>query len=91
MGKDADGGAGELGGVDETGVGEFVEQDEIIFADGGGDDAESGGEAGAEGECRLRLFGFGKGCLELQMRGECAADQARCGRAGAEFFDAFDE
>ena len=76
MGEYADRCAGEFGCVDEAGVGEFVEQDEIVFADGGGDDAEGSGEAGAEGQRGLRLFCFGEGCLELQMRGERAADEA---------------
>lgn len=50
MGKDAKGGSGELRGIDEAGVGEFIENDGVVFADESRDRAHRGGVAIGEGE-----------------------------------------
>ena len=90
VGENPESRAGQSGGVDEAGVRELVEDDEIRLADDGGDHAERGGEAGGEGERRFRLLGCGKRVFQQLVRRQRPADEPGCGGAGTEFSHAFD-
>ena len=63
MWKDAESSIGDAGGIDEAGVGEAVEDDEIAFPSDDGDGGKGGGVAGGKGEGCLGVFRGGDGFL----------------------------
>ena len=81
--EDAEGGAGESRGVDEAGVGEFVEDDGVSFFDDCGDGSKGGGVAVGEGEGGVGFFVVGDLFFELVVWVEAATDESRGGGAGA--------
>ena len=54
--EDLDLGAGEAGTVDDAGVVELVGEDEVLFAEDGGDRAGVGGESGLKDDAGLDIF-----------------------------------
>ncbi len=63
VGEDAKSGTGGSCGIDEAGVGQPVEDDEIAFSDNNGNGGEGGGVARGKGEGGLGVFGCGNGFL----------------------------
>ena len=70
----------------QTGMGQFVDQDEVASADQRGDDAEIGEVAGAEDAGSLRLLESGEPRLQFAEQGMIAGHQA--GGAGADTINA---
>ena len=69
-------GTREAGAVDDAGVIELVGEDEVLFAEDGGDGAGVGGEAGLEDDAGLDAF---EGCdllLELHVDAHGSGDGA---------------
>ena len=84
--EDLDLGAGETGAIDDGGVVQFVRQDEVAFAEDGGDSAGIGGEAGLEDDAGLDVFEAGDLFFELHVDAHGAGDGADGAGADAEFF-----
>ena len=65
------------GGIDQAGMSEFVEDDDVGRFEKSLEGAQSSGVSGGEGESGGRAFEVGELLFELVMRGERAAEQAR--------------
>ena len=85
VGKDTEGGAAEAGGVDEAGVGEFVEDDGVAATDEGGDGAERGGVTAAEDKGGGFFLPGGEFLLQREDSGAGAGDESGGACAGAVF------
>ncbi len=84
VGENAEGGSRQPGGVKEAGMGETVEQDEIIRAHEGGNDAEGGHVTGGKEKGGFGLLEFGKVVFEGLMKGGMPPEQAGGPGTGAE-------
>ena len=82
--EDLDLGAGEAGAVDDGGVVELVRQDEVAFAEDGGDGAGVGGEAGLEDDAGFDVLEAGDLFFELHVDAHGAGDGADGSGADAE-------
>lgn len=87
--KDAKGGAGEPGGIDEAGVGELIENDGVVFTDKSRDRSDCGGVSIGEGERGLGFFTGGNSLFELMKEIERAAHEAGGGGPGTIVLDCF--
>lgn len=74
--EDAEGSAAEAGGINEAGVGEFVEEDDVGGFCDGGENACGGLPACGEDEGGLSLFKLGNCGFELGVRGEGSREEA---------------
>ncbi len=74
--EDFDPGAGEARAVDDAGVVELVGEDEVFFAEDGGDGAGVGGEAGLEDDAGFDAFEAGDFFFELHVDAHGAGDGA---------------
>ena len=74
---------GHLGAVDDRGVVELVEVDDVAPADQPGDEAEVGGIAGREDEAGFLAQELGEGALELLVEVERAVQEPAAGAARA--------
>src|SRR5581483_3213260 len=88
--KDTQLGAREPGRVDDRGVYELVEDDDVILIAQGADRADRGGVTGRERNGGLRVLEGGEGFIELVVRRERAADETGSARAGAVTFNGVD-
>ena len=84
--EDFDFGAGEACAVDDAGVVELVGEDEVFFAEDGGDGAGVGGEAGLEDDAGFDAFEGGDLFFELHVDAHGAGDGADGSGAYAVFF-----
>lgn len=74
-------------GVDEGGVGELVEEDEVACLGDGGEQGEVGGVAGAEEEGGFGVFEGGEGVFGFAVWGEVAYDETASAGSDAEALD----
>lgn len=81
--KDAEVRTGEAGGIHDASMDAFINDDDIVPAEEGGNGAKSGGIAAGEGERRGSSFVVGQSLLEPMVWGEGAADQPRGAGADA--------
>ncbi len=87
VGEDPDHGLAPARGIDEAGVGELVQNEDIAFAGEGADRPVGRGVPAGEREGGLDVFEAGEALLELQMGAERSADEAGGARADAELID----
>ena len=66
----------EAGGVDNTGVGEFVQDQDVVLAGEGANGAQGGSVAGGEGERGGSALEGGEKLLEFVVGRERTADEA---------------
>ena len=74
--EDFDLGAGEARAVDDAGVVELVGEDEVFFAEDGGDGAGVGGESGLEDDAGLDVLEGGDLFFELHVDAHGSGDGA---------------
>src|SRR5690348_17686368 len=79
------GGFGKAAAVDDGGVIEFVGDNEVFFAEDGGDGAGVGGESGLENDAGLSAFEAGDLLFEVHVNFHGADDGADGARADTEF------
>ena len=84
--EDFDLGAGEAGAVDDAGVVELVGEDEVFFAEDGGDGAGVGGEAGLEDDAGFDVLEGGDLFFELHVDVHGSGDGADGAGADAVVF-----
>ena len=82
--EDADLGAAGRGSVDDAGVVELVEQDDIVGAGQRADGGEVGHVAGRQDEGGLGAFEGGQGSLQFGVEARVAADQSAAAATPAE-------
>src|SRR5437667_4209011 len=82
--------AAQFCAIDEGGVTEFVEQDDVIFADYGRDRAERSGVSATETKRGFCSFPFGQHIFQTHMWRLCPADQPRGPSANPEFAERSD-
>jgi len=87
--EDFDGGFGKAAAIDDGGVVELVGDDQIVFAEDGGDGACIGGEAGLKDDAGFGVFEFCDLLLERHVDGHGSGDGADGSGSGAEFADSF--
>ena len=68
--EDAEFGTGQAGAVHERSVDQFVQDDNVVFAEEGADGAQGGGVTGGKTDGSLRAFEAGNGLLQFLVRGE---------------------
>src|SRR5438876_271152 len=88
--KDSQDRAAQLCGVDQRGVAEFVEQDDIVFRDQRRNRTKRCGVSATETKRSLRAFPFSQRAFQTQMWRLRAADQPRGACADSEFVDGSD-
>ena len=65
---------------------EFVENDDVVFAEQRGDGADGGGVAGGKSQRGFRLLEGGERFLQFVQRRERTADEPRRAGTGTKFF-----
>ena len=88
--EDFDFGAGEAGTVNDAGVVELVGEDEVVFAEDGGDGPGVGGESGLEDDAGFDAFEGGDFFFELHMEAHGSGDSANSAGAYAVVADGGD-
>ncbi len=83
MGVTVKGGFGQAHPIDDTGVVEFIGEDDIAFAHEGGNDAEVGHVTGIEEDGPGRALEGGHFFFDLLVQGQGADDEAGGGAADA--------
>ena len=81
MREDAELRAAETSAIDDAGVDELIDDDDVVLVEQGRDGAEGGGVAAGETQRSFGGFECGERFFEFAMRRERAADES--GRAGA--------
>src|SRR5258708_4489629 len=87
MVEDAELGAGQSGAVHDAGMHQLVENQDVVFAEQGGEGANGGGVTGGEGQRGSGAFESGECFLEFMKRRQRTANQPGGARARAKFFD----
>ena len=88
--EDLDLGAGEARAVDDAGVVELVGEDEVFFAEDGGDGAGVGGESALEDDAGFDVFEGGDFFFELHVDLHGSGDGSHRSRPDAVVFGGLD-
>src|SRR5207248_9264788 len=87
MRKNANAGAAQTCAIDQRGMNEFIENDDVVFPGDGGKSADRGRVTAIKSNCGWHVFPFCNRALQCHMRRLCSRNQTGCAGADAKLFN----
>src|SRR5205823_14147465 len=80
-------GAAQTCAIDQRGMNEFIENDDVVFPGDGGKSADRGRVTAIKSNCGWHVFPFCNRALQCHMRRLCSRNQTGCAGADAKLFN----